>query len=384
MAKPKKLSSGNYQIRFKVKNAFTGEIICKKATFSTAKECRDWETETRGQMLHGVSADKVKLIDFFDIWYDTFKRHSVGRDHSGKIKSVRKSIVDYFDSDVLLSDITKLKYQSWINYIGVTKNQAASTVKDKHTIFKSMMAEAVDMDYIVKNPCIRINLVGRDTSKEKKRTLTFAEWQRLRDVILDSTEDCPSKWVALTMMYTGMRFQEATGLQNSDVDLERKVIKITEAYDYKHTKERTDTKTKASVRETDMVDELVEILTPVVNRTKSKEKIVSIHSKSKPVYLFPNTQEGPFYGEPITNTALNKYIEKKCKAAGVERITSHAFRHAQTDLLVLSDADMIYTQKQLGHADPHTTLKYYSSLSPEIGVKNKLSRNEFLKENINS
>lgn len=42
---------------------------------------------------------------------------------------------------------------------------------------------------------------------------------------------------------------------------------------------------------------------------------------------------------------------------------------------------MIYTQKQLGHVDASTTLKYYSQLNEDIRDKNKKIQEEFLKEN---
>ncbi|MTD38143.1 tyrosine-type recombinase/integrase [Erwinia sp. CPCC 100877] len=85
------------------------------------------------------------------------------------------------------------------------------------------------------------------------------------------------------------------------------------------------------------------------------------------------------YGNPVNNKSFNKYLTKMCKIANILRITSHAFRHAKTELLVLAGNDIIYTQKQLGHSDPSVTLKYYSSLNDDIRNKNKQFQEDFLR-----
>ncbi|WP_442896574.1 tyrosine-type recombinase/integrase [Enterococcus sp. 5H] len=60
-------------------------------------------------------------------------------------------------------------------------------------------------------------------------------------------------------------------------------------------------------------------------------------NKSKSEYLFIND-----YGNPVNNKSFNKYLEKMCQEAKIPRITSHAFRHAKTDLLLLASSDIIY------------------------------------------
>lgn len=380
MAEPKKTKDGMYRIRVRLRHPITGKWIERSTTQKTKKLCKEWEVKIRSETLIGVNPDKVKLLTFFDMWFETFKRHAVGPDHIRKIDKTRKYIVDFFGPDILIHQLDRIKYQNFINHLGSAehKNLAVATVRDHHKIFKSCLVEAQDYGYLRVNPARNIKIIGRDTSGERKKTLTMEEWKKLLHAILAS-KDSSSKFVALTMMFIGARFQEVDGLLVSDIDFKDKTIRINKAFDYKRTKDFTPTKTAGSVRTVDMPDTLVSILKEYVTKRKSNTKIVSISRKEdEKVFLFPGD-----LGTPITNKALNQYLTRMCQKANIDRVTSHAFRHAKTDMLVLAGADMVYTQKQLGHADAATTLKYYSELNLDIRTKNKDIQERFLNSNLN-
>lgn len=380
MAEPKKTKDGMYRIRVRLQHPITGKWIERSTTQKTKKLCKEWEAKIRNDNLFGVSPDKVKLITFFDTWFETYKRHSVGEDHKRKILKTKEYIIDFFGEDIFIQNIDRIKYQNFINYLGSTenKNLAVATVRDYHKIFKSCLMDAQDNGFVRSNPARGVKIIGRDTSDDKKKSLSMDEWKKLLDVLLDSKESS-SKYIALTMMFIGARFQEVDGLLVSDINFKESTISINKAFDYKRTKTFTKTKTAGSVRVVDMPNALSLILKMYIRNLRPSLKVVPIDKKDqKQIFLFPGA-----LGTPITNRALNKYLAKKCEKAGIDRITSHAFRHAKTDMLVLAGADMVYTQKQLGHADAATTLKYYSQMNMDIRAKNKGIQEEFLKNNLN-
>nr|OTP48716.1 hypothetical protein A5881_002419 [Enterococcus termitis] len=372
MAKPKKLKNGMYSYRFKVKSPLSGKWIDKYSTQLTAQQCYDDEIKAKNDALMGISPERMLLFSFFDLWVDTFKKGIVGPDHLGKINATRKSLMKFFGKDVTLKSIDRIKYQQWINHMGIEQNNAKKTVSDKHKIAKAMFTEAIDSGYLYQNPANKAKVIGRDTTGERKKTLTTNEWLKLKEVIL-SSEESASKYISLIMMYLGTRFQETTGLTKNDFDFKNHTLTINKAFDYKRTKKNTTTKTANSVRVVDLPSDLETIMREYIAKLELSIKVVSIHAL-KNDYLFTNDQ-----GEPITNAAINKYLGKKCKHANIQKITSHAFRHARVDLLVLAGSDMIYTQKQLGHKDASVTLKYYSALNNEIRDKNKRITEDFLK-----
>ncbi|MFR3684698.1 MAG: tyrosine-type recombinase/integrase [Enterococcus sp.] len=375
MAEPKQLKNGMYKLRLRFKHPFTGKWIERTTTQKSKKLCKEWEIKTLADNLVGMNPDKVKLLPFYQTWYETYKKDSVGRERRKKLEQAEKHLKKYFDENIYLHQIDRVTYQQFINHLGVELNLAKSTVTEYHIIYKAVFIEAQESGFIKRNPARNAKMVGRDTSEEKKRTLTMEEWEKLLQVMLKG-EESSSKYAAITMLFLGLRFQETVALTIGDIDLNKRIVSISKAFDYKETKDFTKTKTAGAIRNVDIPSPLFDILKERIKAMKGNSKIVSIDSREvNKKFLFPNE-----LGIPITNAAINKYIKKCCRVAKIEEVTSHAFRHAKTDMLVLAGADMIYTQKQLGHADPSTTLRYYSALNSDIKTKNQNIMNQFLED----
>lgn len=376
MAEPKKVKSG-YKMRIRIKNPITKEWIERQRTFKTKKECRDWEANERASVQQGIDPNKTKLLDFFDLWFETFKKNKVGEERKKKILTTRRYLFEFFGENYFINDLNKITYQKFINFLSNKtvrnnpsgKQLSKETVKDYHKVCKSVFIEAVDNGILRFNPARKSVINGRDTSGERKKELSMDEWKKLLESVSEATNSS-SKFATLTMMFIGARFEEINGLLETDVDLKNNQISINKAFDYKRKKDFKNTKNFESKRTVDIPAVLSAILKDYLAEKNYKKKIVSLNHRQ---YLFPND-----LGEPITNAAINKFITKRCKAAEIERVTSHAFRHTRTDMLVLAGADMIYTQKQLGHKNASTTLEYYSSLSEDIQQKNRTIQDDFI------
>lgn len=376
MAEPKKVKSG-YKMRIRIKNPITKKWIERQRTFKTKKECRDWEANERTNVQQGIDPNKTKLLDFFDLWFETFKKNKVGEERKKKILTTRRYLFEFFGENYFINDLNKITYQKFINFLSNKtvrnnpsgKQLSKETVKDYHKVCKSVFIEAVDNGILRFNPARKSVINGRDTSGERKKELSMDEWKKLLESVSEATNSS-SKFATLTMMFIGARFEEINGLLETDVDLKNNQISINKAFDYKRKKDFKNTKNFESKRTVDIPAVLSAILKDYLAEKNYKKKIVSLNHRQ---YLFPND-----LGEPITNAAINKFITKRCKSAEIERVTSHAFRHTRTDMLVLAGADMIYTQKQLGHKNASTTLEYYSSLSEDIQQKNRTIQDDFI------
>ncbi len=376
MAEPKKVKNG-YKMRIRIKNPITKEWIERQRTFKTKKECRDWEANERTNVQQGIDPNKTKLLDFFDLWFETFKKNKVGEERKKKILTTRRYLFEFFGENYFINDLNKITYQKFINFLSNKtvrnnpsgKQLSKETVKDYHKVCKSVFIEAVDNGILRFNPARKSVINGRDTSGERKKELSMDEWKKLLESVSEATNSS-SKFATLTMMFIGARFEEINGLLETDVDLKNNQISINKAFDYKRKKDFKNTKNFESKRTVDIPAVLSAILKDYLAEKNYKKKIVSLNHRQ---YLFPND-----LGEPITNAAINKFITKRCKSAEIERVTSHAFRHTRTDMLVLAGADMIYTQKQLGHKNASTTLEYYSTLSEDIQQKNRTIQDDFI------
>jgi integrase len=66
------------------------------------------------------------------------------------------------------------------------------------------------------------------------------------------------------------------------------------------------------------------------------------------------------YGYPTDRKIINRAIADVCKAAGIDRITSHQLRHTYATRLITSGANPRIAQALLGHENIATTMKIYA------------------------
>ncbi|MGX7377244.1 tyrosine-type recombinase/integrase [Carnobacterium maltaromaticum] len=357
MAEPKKLANGKWLIRIRYKDPFTDEWAEKRFTRSKKSECVQAETKFLNSILSGVNPQKITFMNFLTMWNNTFKIGIVGKNQQLKIKYGIERIDEFFGDKVLLKDINRIKYQSWINWMGNDVGLAKETVRNRHTVIASAFADAIDMDYIVKNPSRKATIVGVDPNHEKLERLDIKDLKALRDVIMVS-KDTVSKYFTLIQSMTGARYSEISHLKWNDVNYNDEIITI------------VDSKTVAGIRDIDVTVELLQLLKSF--KAIQNKWILSGEMKNPDNYLFCNA-----LGKPISNAAVNKYLKKKSKIAFDDRITSHAFRHSRVDAMVLADLDLVYVSQQIGHADPTTTLKYYNRVNNDIRLKNKDKMHDF-------
>lgn len=98
-------------------------------------------------------------------------------------------------------------------------------------------------------------------------------------------EEAPSKYIALTMMHLGTRFQETIDLYKSDFDFKNLTVSIDKAYDYQRSMLVTQTKTAGSVRFVDLPKYLEVIMIDYIAIFSIDHKIISIKNKKSLFFL---------------------------------------------------------------------------------------------------
>ncbi len=360
MAEPKKLANGKWQLRFKYKDPITNEWKNKMITRSTKKACRDAETEFKSKIMRGENTEAINLLDFYDIWVDTFKKNKVSAGRMQKIALTRKNLNDFFGDKQLLKGVTKVKYQQWINWLAKPgninkKGLAVETVSNRHNIVKSMFLEALDMQYIHSNPTRNIKLTGQVPEKKSNKTISIDDLTKFKEALL-SRENTTSKYFILVQLYTGARYQEVAALTWDRIDESNEVIKIKNAYKYDAGQYRIGpTKSEAGVRNIDVPASLFYYLKKY--EMEQKKKILRGDLRNPQNFVFVSKKNS----WPISNSSVNKYIKETCELANIDRISSHSFRHARSDLLILAEADPIYIKTQLGHKEIIQSYEYASA-----------------------
>ena len=215
-----------------------------------------------------------------------------------------------------------------------------------------IFARAVRRGYISESPLARLERseLPKATNVNEARTLTRDELGAL----LAATPEAYRPIIA-TLIYTGLRIQEALGLVWGDVDFDAGLIRLRYQLS-RATREqparRVPLKTKGSKRDIRLEPDLAALL--------RRHKLASRFSGDEK-YLFTTESGTPFYYRNVATRGLDKAADAAgLNRDGLPRISFHDLRHTYGSHLVRQGLDVVRISRQLGHARPSITLDVYA------------------------
>ena len=147
--------------------------------------------------------------------------------------------------------------------------------------------------------------------------------------ILRATKNLKHR-ATLAMIYaSGFRISEVLNLKLSDIDYDRRQVKITQAKGRK-----------------DRYVVLAESILPLL------ENYFTTYQPKR--YFIEGRDGGKYSPESIRN-----FLRRSCELAGIrKRVTPHTLRHSYATHLLEGGVDIRYIQELLGHSDTRTTMIY--------------------------
>lgn len=153
------------------------------------------------------------------------------------------------------------------------------------------------------------------------------------------------------LLATGLRIGEALALNWSDLDFDQQSVRVSKTLLY-NGKIQESPKTKESDRIIRLDKSTLKVL--LTWKTIQENKMVSVSEKL--VFSYRNkVKKYPSF--------INQ-LKKHFKAANIQDIGFHGFRHTHTSLLINNDMNPKELQKRLGHANYSTTIDVYAHLYP--------------------
>lgn len=177
------------------------------------------------------------------------------------------------------------------------------------------------------------------------------------------------KWKDLTafLVLSSLRFGEAAALQRSDLDMERRVIKVTKTFD-KINNIITPPKTRTSIREVYMQDELYTHCQYLLSTSYIASNIIQMNLGN---LLFEPTNK-----KCIDIDVYSCYL-KDCSMRVLHRkITPHIFRHTHASLMLEKGMNIDAISERLGHTNSKVTREIYLHVTKKLQDK----RNAEIKE----
>ncbi|GAA2387018.1 hypothetical protein GCM10010420_07440 [Streptomyces glaucosporus] len=213
-----------------------------------------------------------------------------------------------------------------------------------YRVFSAVMKRAVQTGRIAANPAHDHDLPRKDDDDDH----VYLSHEQL-EALANAAGDY--RLLVLVLGYCGIRWGEATAIKAGRVQLDKRRIRIVQAY--------SDVKGKLAAG-------------PVKNHEKrsvplprsfAAELAALVRGKGPNDLLFTAPNGGPLrYGN-----FRSRVFDKAVKAAGLDGlgVTPHKLRHTAATLAIAAGADVKVVQLMLGHKDAAMTLNVYGHLWPD-------------------
>ena len=245
-----------------------------------------------------------------------------------RYRAILDNFKRFLNSIPCISKISQLTPKTFEDFKTFRKKESAAnkTINIELQTLRCMFNLSIKWGYTKENPTRNVSTLKID----KKQTPRFLSKEECNTLL----ENCGDKLypIFFTFLYTGMRKGELENLEWSDIDFERRKIKI---------RVKDSWRPKSSEREIPINNELMGVL--VAHKKKNKQG----------TYVFNNK------GKQILPNSLRKKLINVAQKCGVENLTKlHTLRHTFASHLVMKGVDLPTVKKLMGHADIETTMIY--------------------------
>lgn len=347
-----------------------------KGGFKTKKEAQMAAAEVEKEVFENtyVQEQNITFQEFTLEWLKTYR-------DTAKISSVRNrqhnlDHLNRFFGNKKIKDITRKQYQAMLASLH-NAGYAFNTLDGIHATGRMVFRKAVEFNIIKDSPCDFAKIPRKVETVEEvessKGEIKFMEKEELIRFLNAAKESGIDKDypMFLTLAYSGLRVGELIALKWSDIDMDKKTLRVTKTYynPNNSTKEYQllTPKTKGSIRTLKMDAGVIEVL------KRHKEHQDDLIDKMKNEYTqldFVFAKEVQNFGYPEFLKTVNTHMRRLLKISGIHKeLTPHSLRHTHTSLLIEAGVGVKEIQQRLGHGDINTTMNIYAHITENMEEK---------------
>ena len=313
--------------------------------------------------------DRLVFSNYFANWLVTHKSKlvqpaTIQRNYDDYRKYIAGTKLD----SMRISDIRRRDIKDLLDGIVNEHRLTRKSLNNVKSLFNGMFAYALDIEDIPSNPALGISIHNSNIKPESvKDAATEIFNEQELDTLVEYLyrhyqEKRPTVTLAILLnLQLGLRVGELCTLKKTDIDMERRTIRIERTersyrpitlengkiVEEKTIHDVTEGKTKKdSNRILDLSDEAVAI----IHRATELQKELSIKSE----YLFADEK-----GRHIKRQRVNDCLRYYCKKISVDAKSSHKIRKTVLSNLFANGFDFEEVMQIAGHRNKSTTFKYY-------------------------
>lgn len=324
--------------------------------------------EIKYQMKHGFYCrpKDVRVNEWFNTWIEEYKSIQC---KSQSIRLYRNTFKRYIQEPIGNKKVTDVKpavLQKIIN--GLYKDgYSRTTITAVQTIFKGMFNQAMKDGILISDPAKNLTLPRfRKKTQDERRVMSKEETEIF---IRYAAESAYYDYYRLALC-TGLRINEAFGLQWNEIDWKNKMIYVkgTLVYESGQGVRKDTTKSAAGYREIPMMETSEQLLKSL--RRKRAETRLRLGDKWKEQEDIKNLVLFNAFGGSLCDSNVRKDINqivKQINEAGIEfeHITPHTFRHTFATRGLEAGIPLKVMQTILGHNSLAMTADLYSHVLPD-------------------
>ena len=294
----------------------------------------------------------MKINEIIELWKKEKILYVKKSTYSAYLLLLENHISPYFGE---LEDIEEKDVQDFaLNKL--TSGLSTKTVKDLIIVIKMILKFAYKNKFLEYKE-IDIKFPTESDTRDLE-VMSIADHKKLLKYVQENfTFKNLGIYICLS---TGMRIGELCGLQWCDIDIDNGIIKVRKTVqriyvvekDRRHTEILIDSpKTKNSIRDIPMTNELIKLIKPL-------KKIVNYK-----FFVLTNDEK------PTEPRTFRSYYQKLIKKLGLPNLKFHGLRHSFATRCIESKCDYKTVSVILGHSNISTTLNLY--VHPNMEQKKK-------------
>ena len=365
----------NYKQVWRTKNLPRLELTPAAERKELRRQCDEWAEGQKAEWKrthHKADKAKVTVADFVQGHW--LPDHVENGQHTpatvDSFKRIADHIVSYFETHKCkrLNEIDTESIKRYVNFLTMEartaagKPYSAASVQMHFKTLRNIFGYAIRMGYVKATDDPFARLAPNDKPHTPKQRVDFLEPQEAKEFML-CLESEPLFWKTLftVLIVTGIRRGECVGLQWRDLDAEKKTLTVRRnVTGDKNAAEKVhigETKT-GNERTVPVTDRLYSLL--MEYRQEQAGKYKDALTEESFIFCAANNPTKPIY--PTTPTLQ---LRRFCKRYNLRDVSPHDLRHSTASLALMSGADLKSVQVVLGHADPETTLRFYTGFCEE-------------------
>lgn len=365
-----------YRVQVNYTDSFGNKQVIVKQNKSTAtlKQAKQVEADilSKINMNSTIENKNTTMSELYD-FYTSVKVNEVKESTLLTMtKRLKNHVIPYFRNKRVQS-ITTMDLQSWKNEM-LKKNLSIEYMNDVYAEFNKILNFAEKHDIIYKNPLKKIGLFKAPgmLPKEEQVIWSVSDFNKFSSALAtdckkleeNQDEDDLIEWgyyvMYNIMFYCGCRKGEVYALTWNDVDIDKRIIKITKNLLHKVRTGGeyliTTPKTKSSIRNIPLPMKLVDIL------KEHKDRYSKVYGFNDDFYVCGGI-------EPLTDTKLSNLMKKYARQVDIAENNPHGLRHSHASVLIKNKVDILAISKRLGHSSPRETLETYAHMFEETGYE---------------